>query len=255
MSLVYHYTSINTLALILKNGTIRLNCLKNVDDMNECLTDDYGNLANYLYASSWTEDRLENISLWNMYTPHMAGIRIGLPPDMLDITLDEYDLITNGIVKGEDEEKEILIFGLTENVPHPIEYISSEDKKNLLDLSSKDEATIKIDANNLGLKKDKQWEFQKESRFVVLAVRMNKKYSKFDEARKAGLMLALLNKEPISLNHIDLHVKKEALDQMHVLLGPHCNESDRIIVESLLKNFCPSNKNIVQKSALKIRHR
>ncbi len=39
---LYHYTSIETLALILKNRTIRFNNLLNVDDPEEAETKDLG---------------------------------------------------------------------------------------------------------------------------------------------------------------------------------------------------------------------
>lgn len=75
---LYHYTSIETLALILKNKTICFNNLLNVDDLEEVNTQDMGNFGKYINVSCWTEDREESIPLWNLYTPNMKGVRIGL---------------------------------------------------------------------------------------------------------------------------------------------------------------------------------
>lgn len=73
---LYHYTSIETLALILKNKTIRFSSLSRVDDVEEEATADYGNLGRFTFVSCWTNDLEESIPLWNLYTPNMTGVRI-----------------------------------------------------------------------------------------------------------------------------------------------------------------------------------
>ena len=57
------------------------------------------------------------------------------------------------------------------------------------------------------------------------------------------------------MEYIDLPIKIEALSQMEILLGPNCNDSDKIITESLLYKFLPSTIIDVKKSELKIRLR
>jgi hypothetical protein len=78
-NLLYHYTSIENLALILKNKTICFNNLLNVDDIEEVETSDMGKFGKYINVSCWTEEKEESIPLWNLYTPNMRGVRIGLP--------------------------------------------------------------------------------------------------------------------------------------------------------------------------------
>ena len=47
---LYHYTSIETLALILKNGTIKFNRLDTVDDLEEAgYTSDGMQLGKYMF--------------------------------------------------------------------------------------------------------------------------------------------------------------------------------------------------------------
>lgn len=43
----YHYTNIDTLALILKYKTIRFNSLENVDDLEEVKSSDLGDVGKY----------------------------------------------------------------------------------------------------------------------------------------------------------------------------------------------------------------
>lgn len=76
MEYLYHYTSLETLALILSNKTIRFNNLLYVDDIEEAETNDMGKFGRIAYVSCWTDDERESIPLWNMYTPNMHGVRI-----------------------------------------------------------------------------------------------------------------------------------------------------------------------------------
>lgn len=75
---LYHYTSIETLALILKNRTIRFNSLDKMDDLQEQQTADVKNIGQFCYISSWTDDATESIPMWNMYGSINLGIRIKL---------------------------------------------------------------------------------------------------------------------------------------------------------------------------------
>ena len=49
---LYHYTSLESLALILKNRTIRLNPLDKMDDIQEQKTADIENIGKFVFVSS-----------------------------------------------------------------------------------------------------------------------------------------------------------------------------------------------------------
>lgn len=75
---LYHYTSLESLALILKNRTIRLNPLDKMDDIQEQKTADIENIGKFVFVSSWTDDVVESIPMWKMYTDPRCGVRIKL---------------------------------------------------------------------------------------------------------------------------------------------------------------------------------
>lgn len=77
---LYHYTSLDSLALILENRTLRLMPLTSMDDPQESRTKDVENLGRFFFASCWTDEREESIPMWNMYSPLASGVRISLPP-------------------------------------------------------------------------------------------------------------------------------------------------------------------------------
>lgn len=64
---LYHYTSLSSLALILRNRTLRLMPLTGMDDPQENQTADVANLGRLFFASCWTDEAKESIPMWNMY--------------------------------------------------------------------------------------------------------------------------------------------------------------------------------------------
>lgn len=61
---IYHYTSLETLALILKNRTLLFNNVKNMNDPEEVVTEDFKNsLQDYAFISCWTQNPEESIPL------------------------------------------------------------------------------------------------------------------------------------------------------------------------------------------------
>lgn len=76
--MLYHYTSIATLALILNGRKLRFNNLLNVDDPCEMETADMGDFGKHCLISCWTKNCEDVLPMWNMYTPDMRGVRIGM---------------------------------------------------------------------------------------------------------------------------------------------------------------------------------
>ncbi|UOU98554.1 hypothetical protein MUU74_00965 [Chryseobacterium daecheongense] len=135
---IYHYTSIETLALILNSKKIRFNSLKNVDDINETqFSDENGiNLSSHTLISCWTNNDEENLAFWNMYTPNMKGVRIKISKDLFNkysfmtdevVNLDENTLIQNCLVqKNECFNKDYWIIPFN-NYFQEIEYTNDEN--------------------------------------------------------------------------------------------------------------------------------
>ena len=160
---LYHYTTLNTLGLILKNQSIRFNNLTDMDDLDEA---DFGgkNWGKYCYISSWTEVSDESIPMWKMYSDNMKGVRI----KMKTYPFKEYDnLIGKSLVPPE------MIFNteysFTTNVQnrilHKVLYDDIEYSKSLKDkgiTEFKYDGQLIINGEKLGKWKNNYWEFQKE---------------------------------------------------------------------------------------------
>ena len=76
---IYHYTSIDSLALILRTRKLRLSRLDGVDDATEAPQTGDIAFSKYFFVSCWTADSSESIPQWHMYTRNMSGVRIELP--------------------------------------------------------------------------------------------------------------------------------------------------------------------------------
>ena len=79
--ILFHYTSIETLALILSSKTIRFNRLDLVNDVDEALSPDYPSAQTLVFASCWTATEADEIALWKLYS-EFSGVRIALPTNM-----------------------------------------------------------------------------------------------------------------------------------------------------------------------------
>ena len=73
---LFHYTSVESLALILKNKTFRFSPLSALDDLSEEKVKDSQKFGNYVFVSSWTDNKKESIPMWNMYSNMTSGIRL-----------------------------------------------------------------------------------------------------------------------------------------------------------------------------------
>ena len=156
---LYHYTTIQTLALILKHKTIRFNRLDRVDDMEESA---YGSgptksmLSQYCFVSCWTKSDEENLALWNMYTRY-KGVRIGID-EMPFVTYQVTDHFWSFF-------KEPMGFGidysyssfLNEAKLYDMEYVDNPEEK-ISELAQRvGETGMVIQTPNIGTYKRKEW--------------------------------------------------------------------------------------------------
>lgn len=254
---IYHYTSIETLALILKSKSIRFNRLDNVDDLEESM---YGsgpknqNLSKYIFVSCWTKSEEENLALWKMYAGY-NGIRIGLDENLfVSYPNTPFDTI-------ESFYKDIFHFGpdycaaqqnnLTK--PEEVKYIDSP-RFAVNDLVCISGNAFSIKTSNWGLVKSKEWGIQQESRFRIQALPLNYAYVKSYSAESLNAMdrmkltEAIIEVIPAIVRSIEedykpqtselfMPIKDDALNNMEIMMGPQTSDAQRLIVEALVQDL------------------
>ena len=252
---LFHYTSIGTLALILKNRSIRLSRLDTVDDVSESLSKDSVQYSKYIFVTCWTEKQEESIPFWNMYTPNMAGVRIGLSPPIFQTYSIQSDP-SKALVANNIEGNSILpiekmhghnYIVMPENPLKFYEMVYT-DKEELLQpkiYSSKEDGTHKLALGDLGKYKKKEWLFQSEWRYrlTILPSAPPPSTSYADQrylnefVSRAGQ--AVLGKE-LPFDCFFLTLNEQSFKTIEILLGPKHEKGDIAIVEALLSTYCPS---------------
>lgn len=253
---LYHYTNIETLALILKNRTIRFNSLDRMDDLQEQQTADVKNIGQFCYISSWMDDSTESIPMWNMYASLKKGVRIRLRKNPFKIyenyatDLDKFKSIS---VTDENNGKplyslipitEIFEKGfysaqmMSENLLYKVEYTDNQDKLYPRILND-DSESFTLNMGLIGKYKNLHWAFQHEWRYIlnIIPLNLNQPVAKSiqDFQFIANKMRLGSAKQPFP--YYDMTISDEAFNEMEITLSPAISLGNRIIVESLIEKY------------------
>lgn len=271
LTYLYHYASIETLALILNNKTIRFSSLSKVDDIEEQGTADFGDLGRFVFVSCWSNDSEESIPLWNLYTPDMTGVRIRLPINPFKTTKIQPDgkYIKESYSTHPALTNEMLFaYGCILNPPYiadlcQIEYTDDSDKLNRNVLSEtttktktengfKTSTERQINIEDLGIYKSKKWSFQKEYRYKFFITPWT--FRDLEAVKKAEDHVNLfdqLRTKSLTKDFFDLDLDEVAIKDMEILIGPRANQAEKQIIHSLVSDLNPSA--VIKESELKIR--
>lgn len=258
---IYHYTNIETLALILKNRTIRFNRLDHVDDLEEGRVECSGiKLGQYIFVSCWTEDWEESIPLWRMYTEKGTGVRISLPKEMFKTyAYNDGDIISGVTMEGNVRTlmspkmfgmKNIFILPcFNEGVFYrKVQYVQNvkEAMKDAVKINT--DGSINFRLSKWGAFKNSRWKFQNESRFVLTIYPKPAEISTGDELFALWLRSAIQNGVPNTIEYYDLELDANAINSMEITLCPNMSDGNKILVESLCSRYI-DNKNMIPKES------
>lgn len=274
---LYHYTTIESLALILKNKTLRLRALTEMDDLQEAESDSIQNYGQFIFVSSWTEDSNEHIPMWEMYSSMKAGVRISLPRDPFKI----YDYETFQFRNPTEKERKLaetdkqhypIIDEITlvhdykgglidPSIGHQLCQIKYVDEGETEKLNPKvelfDDVGVQLALKEMGIYKSKAWEFQREWRYRLAlspAFPIRAGDSRWMQyPNKVMLETILHDKLVCPLNYLDLQLAEDKFNQMEITTSPCISEGNRTIVDLLVKSYCPEAKIIRSRFENKVR--
>lgn len=256
---LYHYTNVETLALILKNKTIRFNSLNKMDDLQEQETADIKNIGQFCYISSWTDDENESIPMWNMYASLNLGVRVKLrnnPFRVYDNCADELSKVTKSYVTDNSGGKPLqsiiqiaemfskgffTIQAMSKELLFKVEYTS--DKEKLYPCILKEEGDqFSIALGELGKYKNLHWNFQREWRYIlnILPLNLNQpvEISMRNFQLIANRIKLGLEKQPFP--YYDMSLSDEAFHEMEITLSPRISAGNKIIVQNLIEKYNPT---------------
>lgn len=259
---LYHYTSLDKLALILKNKTIRLNSLDKMDDLQEQRGKDVIDIGKFVFVSSWTSNADESIPMWKMYTDSECGVRIKLKSNpflrcstsiedlkscltnvkniecqgdgRVNTFLNHADLIRRNIYSPQAWSGEILC---------PVVYT---DDISLLEppITTYNGKSIEINFGPIGKYKNRGWEFQHEWRYVMhfFKVPFSMKKSKL-QAELFQIALRMSNgSEPAPIDYFDLPIDSTCFSKMEITASPQLSPGNKILLDALIERYNPDAK-------------
>ena len=254
---IYHYTNLDSLALILRNKTLLFNRLDCVDDIEEGSVVSSGiAIGKYVFVSCWTESAEESIPLWKMYACDKMGVRIGLDKDMF-----RKHLYVNPVLGGQQWSGSMLLPLSKEQLEarshfvlpmltfngdffyRKVQYVDDvrEKTNNAVVISPDAEGTTtaKIAFGEIGRYKHKRWEFQKESRFVLTILPFNPLLVNPNDVGNIAVNSYVQNK-PLGFDKYFMHLDETILSNIEITLSPNATDGQKIIVESLTKQYAPT---------------
>lgn len=257
---LYHYTNVSSLAMILKNRSIRFTPLPLLDDKEEQMHNDSKNYSKYVFVSSWTDADVESIPMWKMYTSPIEGVRIKLPKypfrnykltqesvkglieesvkglidikdtDGLDTVVPVEELLNSNYMISTYMNKHLLI---------PVEY-TDDPNKLVPQIVHSTPAEMNIKLGQLGKCKNKYWDFQHEWRYVLrflpISLRNVMLGKDDEEVSKVNNCLDL------PFNYYFLKLDDEKFKEMEITLSPQINDGNREIVKLLIEKYNPGIK-------------
>lgn len=260
--MIHHYTSIETLALILRSGKIRFNRLNRVDDVSESQTFGAYNLSSFLYVSCWTDATEESIPLWHMYTGNMKGVRLSFPDGPFAFKKIPKNNSIGAMVDGEvvspieiddlfGENYFIVPTFLDRRFGGKVAYVDDiegiySDAVQFIPNGDGTHKVITSNINELALHKSIVWAFQQEYRFVMHVLPTpshGRNFAKNPQGFVSHFATCIREGIAPDVNYIDIPMCPDGLRSMEVTLGPLSTPADEIIVRSLLKEFC-ENENV-----------
>lgn len=246
---LYHYTTVETLALILKNKTMRFNSLRNLDDLEEVKSKDGKLIGERIFVTCFTVDSEESIPIWNMYAKNGEGIRIKFRSAMFEgediqrryyVVKDKNEIyeVNNSnredVIKDKSNKISMFMFP---NLPQKVRYTDEEEeivpiienRKADNGFSIEYDPEHSFDLSRVGICKRKAWSFQEEFRFAGIFIDDCSRREKED-----------LYEEP-AIFYLDLSILEETIKNIEITLGYNMSPGDREIVEILKEKFNKEN--------------
>lgn len=257
---VYHYTNLESLALILKNKTIRFNRLDQVDDIEEGNAESLGvRFCQYVFVSCWTGSPEESIPLWKMYSEGFGGVRISIEKEMfqeyLVSDLDLGGLKSQGsiiskispidmknqnffIVPILDYDND-LFYRHIKYVDDVSQYTSDAIR---IDNLKGNRGDFSVDMKSFGYYKNKRWKFQDEARFVLYVLPFNPMLDGANPELSTIVTQSLMQNKSLPFNYYDMQLNSDAMDSIEITLSPSATDAQRTIAMALIEKYAPKAK-------------
>lgn len=241
-TVIYHHTNLEALIHILRDRCLKFNRMDNVNDIQENEFFKNDEIAKLVYLSCFSYDD-ESIPMWNIYSSHNEGIRIGLKIDGESV-FEEVLFDKTRVIKTSRPNCTVPFAFRNKNAGYT-------DKVWMVDISSKDvcynasiankDAFINCggiyDMHNMALVKDEAWSYEKETRFV--AILRTAKGSLDDESSWVEIPDYQFLLVPITFDN---------LLEMEITFSPWMTDAIKDVIKICVKQYIPEVKVVFKES-------
>ncbi len=269
--LIHHYTSVETLELILSTRRIRLRPLDRMDDIREAQTHIGIPFGKYFFVSCWTHAEPESIPQWNMYTDNMTGVRLSLPkmpfklrrlkpnPNwMMSSTGDIWSPLSFEEIFG-NSHFVLPMFLRSEHFATAVRYVENVEEHYgsaiVFNKSPQGHVSLTISRPfDLVCLKSTCWSFQAEYRFFLFVLpslpvpTSGPGAPGFSEILPTHILNSMLTGVAPGIEYLDLELSADALEQIVVTTGPLSTEATKRRVKDLVRAHVPTGH--IRESAL-----
>ena len=242
-SVLYQYTSVDSLEKILALRTLRFSRLDAVNDPEEATASDVPLAASSVFVSCWSGTKAEQIPMWSMYGRNFGGVRIRLPVNMFAgrkqpmifekggalLTVDGWHAISR-------KSPAMGTNGCSIIGPNKVYYCDDPAYRNRK-LVYRHAGKAHFYPYDLGMVKGTHWSYEQEWRFKIAALAFEAQFPDDEYFNKVTLDLASYPVEPTALF---IPLDPSALDELEVTLGPKADEATLKEVERVLAAYAPN---------------
>lgn len=249
---IFHYTSLESLALILKSGKIRFTRLDRLDDVTEAQRIAGIDFGKYVLVSCWTQEAEDNLPQWHMYGAGMGGVRLQLPKQVFlqvpyvvpkglsGIEVNDLYLSPISFEQGMADQCLVTPLLFEHELAGPVEYVDdvrqAVERHLLAGVDAQGSPTTTISkAGRVVRYKAKTWSFQSEYRFVLAALPTLGHPS----LGVGNVVTALRTGVDHGLHYFDVPFAPNALENLVVRTGPLCTPGAVACIEALLSKWAP----------------
>ena len=233
MNELYHYTSINTLSMILKNKSIKFNRLDFVNDPLDGFSSDFLNSRKLVYVACFTARQDDSLPMWSLYTPNMNGVRIAFPTNLFgEINSHRFGMDIRPCKQKILNQESTFIAG-----PEKVIYKSTVDEidhRLVKDLGH----AKQFNTFEIGKYKIDDWKFEEEYRFKIFSI--NYIFgSLVQDGAYDNKLKEMESQIPDKTHEVFVDIDQNIFKNVKILLGPKTTEPERLIVEALAKTYSP----------------
>lgn len=252
-NLLYHYTSFETLKLILKNNSFRFTRLDKLNDPMEGYLLKYENYRENIFVSSWSAVAKEQIPMWKIYSNDFKGVRIGMPVNLFNFN-DDMLIRTFGYPKkflasskldksysiiksfNEDKSNSNIVLEEISKVfgPCQVNYKSNLRKLNenvIKNVSDKNGIiSVTINFYELGQQKISDWKYEREYRYLIFYNNIVATSARDD------VFNGNYENHKIETEFLDVNFNENALNGIEVIMGPNSSEKEIEEINQILKS-------------------